>query len=92
MITTFNGSRPADTTQRTSTWNGDGSTLGSPSEDPEYTSGDSEQAPELPLGNGYKPNQNRFSDGSKGMSQITSVPARREAHMSHYSDTPSSFS
>ncbi|CAG8131748.1 unnamed protein product [Penicillium olsonii] len=96
MITTFSASRPThdDTTQRISTWNGDGSTLGAPGEDPEYGAGDPERILELVPGREYKSTQAEVSEHVKGMTQVNPMPAPqiRSNHRVNYStDSHSSF-
>jgi hypothetical protein len=83
-MTTFSASRPSygDTTQRNSTWNGDGSTLGAPGEDPEYGAGDPERVLELVpgsgVGNGHDHGhghaKNWSQEEKEGLTQISSVP------------------
>ena len=95
MMTTFSASRPSygDTTQRNSNWNGDGSTLDLPGEDPEYGAGDPERVLELVPGNGFSNDHGRGKSWSeeekKEWAQIYSLP---EPHGPVHHATPSSES
>jgi hypothetical protein len=94
-MTTFSASRPSygDTTRRNSTWNGDGSTLGAPGEDPEYGAGDPERVLELVPGNGFSNGHGHGKSWSqeekKWLTQISSLPGPHGPV--HYA-TPSSES
>ncbi|KAJ6097560.1 hypothetical protein N7499_001934 [Penicillium canescens] len=95
MMTTFSASRPSygDTTQRNSTWNGDGSTLDTPGDDPEYGAGDPERVLELVPGNGFSNDHGHGKSWSeeekKEWTQTYSLP---EPHGPVHYATPSSES
>ncbi|KAJ5794710.1 hypothetical protein N7457_001309 [Penicillium paradoxum] len=95
MISTFNSSRPTDgdTTQRSSTWNGDGSTIGAPCDEPEYGAGDPERVLDLARGTGFKPGQNpETEEEKKCLTQISSVPEPHPHALTHHNSAhPSRF-